>query len=172
MPNLHGFFLTFFYFGNSKKAPGTIGSALAVALWFVITSYFFANEVSMLNQNIFWLVSMAILFFYGVYASPIYCKQFNEHDHPSIILDEVVGQIIALQLAYLYVHNGYYENVALVAYHLIASFLTFRFFDIFKPSLIGTLDKNLKNGFGVMLDDLLSGIVASAVVIIGWWIVI
>lgn len=172
MLKLHGFFLTFFYFGNSKKAPGTIGSALAVALWFLITSYFFANKTSMLTQNIFWLASLTILFFYGVYASPIYCKQFNEHDHQSIILDEVVGQIVALQISYLYVFNGYFENISLIFYHLLASFLTFRFFDILKPSLIGKLDKNLKNGFGVMLDDLLSGIVASIAVIIGWWIVI
>lgn len=172
MQNLHGFFLTFFYFGNSKKAPGTIGSSLAVALWFLITSYFFASETSILTQNIFWLIFLTILFFYGAYASPIYCKQFNKHDHQSIILDEVVGQIIALQISYLYVFNGYFGNIALISYHLIGCFLTFRFFDIVKPSIIGKLDKNLKNGFGVMLDDLLSGIVASITVIIGWWIVI
>jgi phosphatidylglycerophosphatase A len=172
MLKLHGFFLTFFYFGNSKKAPGTIGSALAVILWFFLTSYFFSQEISLINQNIFWLILSVVMFAYGVYASPIYCKQFDDHDHQSIILDEVVGQIIALQISYIYVVNGYFENVSLVFYHLVGSFLLFRFFDICKPSLIGTLDKNLKNGFGVMLDDVLSGFVASLVVIIGWWIVI
>jgi phosphatidylglycerophosphatase A len=77
-----------------------------------------------------------------------------------------------LQIAYLFIGNDYFQNVSFVFYHLISCFLTFRFFDIYKPSIIGTLDKNLTNGFGVMLDDVLSGIVSGLIVIIGWWIVI
>ncbi|MBL6664792.1 MAG: phosphatidylglycerophosphatase A [Rickettsiales bacterium] len=174
MSKFHEWVLTFFYFGNVKKAPGTVGSALAVALWFFITSLFMASGVSLVLQTFFWLSFCAIFFNYGIFAAPIYTKSrhLKKVDHQSIIIDEVVGQIIALQISYLYLFEDFFSSVSITIYHLVASFLIFRFFDIYKPSVIGLIDKKLDNGLGVMLDDVLSGFVAGWLVILGWWIVL
>ena len=174
MHKIHGWVLTFFYFGNAKKAPGTIGSALAVALWFFITSLFVANGVGLVLQTFFWLIFCAFFFNYGIFASPIYTKslKLKKVDHKSIILDEVVGQIIALQISYLYLFEDFFSSISITAYHLIASFAIFRFFDIYKPSIIGLIDKKLNSGLGVMLDDAIAGFAAGWVVVLGWWIVL
>jgi len=174
MNNIHGWILTFFYFGNVKTAPGTVGSALTVALWFFITSLFVANGISLVLQTFFWLIFCAFFFNYGIFASPIYTKSLGLKtvDHKSIILDEVVGQIIALQISYLYLFEDFFTSIPITAYHLIASFAIFRFFDIYKPSVIGMIDKKLNSGLGVMLDDLIAGFAAGWVVVLGWWIVL
>lgn len=174
MAKFHEWILTFFYFGNAKKAPGTIGSALALSLWFFITCLFVSNGVDLVLQTFFWLIFCALCFIYGIVAIPLYtkAKKRKNADHKSIILDEVVGQIIALQLSYLYMFEDFFNSFSITFYQLVASFLVFRFFDIYKPSIIGMIDKKANNGLGVMADDIISGFVAGWVVILGWWIVL
>lgn len=155
--------LTFFFSGKPKKAPGTCGSLAALIVWFFVTKYFFTAEISLTNQNIFWGIFLILSFIYGVIASPGYAKQFGQIDHQSIVLDEVVGQIFALQATFLLLHENYFSQNKIIAAHLIFCFVAFRFFDIKKPSFIGYIDRNFKNGLGVMLDDLVSGVVAAAI---------
>ena len=71
------------------------------------------------------------------------------HDHPGIVWDEIVGQLVALTLA----------PVSLVS--LLLGFALFRLFDIWKPFPIRWLNNNVKGGWGIMLDDLAAGIVAA-----------
>ncbi len=155
--------LTFFFSGKAKKAPGTCGSLAALLVWFFVTKYFFTAEISLTNQNIFWGIFLILSFIYGVIASPNYAKQFGQIDHQSIVLDEVVGQIFALQATFLLLHENYFSQNKIIAVHLIFCFAAFRFFDIKKPSFIGYIDRNFKNGLGVMLDDLVSGAVAAVI---------
>lgn len=154
------FLLTFFYVGKIKKAPGTFGSLAALIVWFFVSKYFFNAEISLQNQNIFWGIFLILAFIYGCLESVNYAKKFGQIDHQAIVLDEVVGQILALQMTYNFLPRDYFFLHGTIALHLIFCFAAFRFFDIVKPSFIGYCDKNFKNGFGVMFDDLVSGLVA------------
>ncbi len=163
MLKLHEFFLTFLYFGKAKKAPGTFGSFASLLFWLGITATFFNHQISLLTQNIFWGIFLITAFIYGCFASPIYAKQFGEIDHGSIVLDETVGQILALQISFHFISEDYFSQTKLIAAHLFLSFVLFRFLDIKKPLFIGYCDRNFKSGFGVMFDDLISGILAGII---------
>lgn len=162
MTKLHEIFLTFFFCGKAKKAPGTVGSFVAVIFWFLIAGYFCNSEVSFAAQNIFWGIFLLSAFIYGCYATPIYTKNSGEIDNQTIVLDEVVGQIFALQFTFIFLAD-YFAQPKLIATHLIFCFIFFRFFDIKKPSFIGYADRNFKNGFGVMFDDLICGFVVAVI---------
>lgn len=161
MLKFHELLLTFFYSGKVKKAPGTAGSFAAVIFWFLIAILFYDQQVTLFDQNIFWGIFLTISFIYGCLASPIYAKQFNQIDHQTIVLDEVVGQVLALQFTFYLIHETYFTNINLIFTHLILCFALFRFLDIKKPSFIGYCDRKFKNGFGVMFDDLVCGIIIS-----------
>jgi phosphatidylglycerophosphatase A len=163
MLKIHELLLTFFYSGKVKKAPGTFGSFASLIFWLLLSNYFFSQEISLFWQNIFWAVFLVFAFCYGCFASPIYAKQFGQIDHQTIVLDETVGQIVALQITFSLIDENYFSNPTLIAAHLIFCFVSFRFFDITKPSFIGYCDRNFKNGFGVMFDDLICGIVTAII---------
>ena len=155
--------LTFFYSGKFPKAPGTAGSLASVALWFFLTNLFTINAITLATQNIFWGIFLISAFAYGCIASPTYAKKFGEVDHGSIVLDEVVGQIFALQITFLFLYENYFSQPKIIFTHLIFCFVLFRFFDIKKPSFIGYCDRKFKNGFGVMFDDLVCGIITALI---------
>jgi len=90
--------------------------------------------------------SIPILFILGIISSNIHQKTTGEKDDSIIVIDEVVGQLIAM----LCVGN----NISLI----ITSFVLFRIFDILKPWPASYIDKNINNGLGVMLDDVFAGI--------------
>ena len=163
MLKLHELLLTFFYSGKAKKAPGTVGSLMSLLFWFFLTTYFFNHGFSLIFQNIFWGLFLITAYVYGCIASPIYAKQFGQIDHQTIVLDETVGQIIALQITFFLVYDTYFSQPFLIAAHLIFCFVSFRFFDITKPSFIGYADRNFKTGFGVMFDDLICGLITALI---------
>lgn len=166
MLKVHEFILTFFYCGKFPKASGTFGSAVSLLFWLCFTIIFCGLEIPLFTQNIFWTIFLILSFSYGCIASPLYAKQFGNVDHGSIVLDEVVGQVIALQMSFVFLYQNYFGQTQLILSHLLMCFVLFRFFDIKKPSVIGCADRNFKNGFGVMFDDLLSGILAGLITLI------
>lgn len=132
-------FLTFFYTGLSPKAPGTAGSILATLVGVLIYTYISMETLFLLT------ILLAIL---GIKVINTYEAGGGEHDDKSIVIDEVVGVWLALVLS-----SGTWVQV-------IASFAFFRLFDIWKPSIIGKIDANVKGGVGVMGDDILAGVFA------------
>ena len=128
--------ITFFGVGFIPFAPGTFGSLAGLALGLVLIS---------INIYLFYF-SIPILFILGIISSNIHQKTTGKKDDSIIVIDEVVGQLIAM----LCVGN----NISLI----IASFVLFRIFDIFKPWPASYVDKNINNGLGVMLDDVFAGI--------------
>jgi phosphatidylglycerophosphatase A len=156
MQKLNEIFLTFFYSGKVKKAPGSLASFLSVLLWLLIIKVFNNFEISQFTQNLVIWLSLIFCFFLAVYSAKFYTKNLSVIDHPSIVIDEVVGQIISLQISCYFIDH-YFENFSLMIFHLMINFVLFRFFDIKKPSIIGVADKKFKNGFGIMFDDVLSG---------------
>ncbi len=133
-------FLTFFYTGLSPWAPGTAGSIAAGLVGFLLLQYIPIDTLLLLTI----LITVV-----GIKQINIYEKQTGTHDDKSIVIDEVVG----LWLAFSFVDV---TNI----YQLILCFIYFRIFDIWKPSFIGRIDRDVKGGLGVMGDDLLAGLIA------------
>lgn len=160
----HAAFLTLFGCGKSKYAPGTVGSFAAVFIWLGFSYLFFLWQVSTLVEVVIWLVASLIILIYGSVASNIYSDFLGKEDHSSIVLDEVMGQVIALCLTYPFVKSYYFTdvNLLIIISHVSFCFVIFRVLDITKPSIIGRVDKNVKGGFGVMLDDLICGFLTAA----------
>lgn len=156
--------LTFFYSGKAKFAPGTFGSLAAILFWFAVNLVFFNEQISLFYQNIFWLLFLSFSFFYSLKAIKDYAKKTGEIDHKSVVIDEVIGIIIPLQLLFLPFDTSYFFNIKIITIHLSFCFILFRFFDIKKPLFIGYIDRNIKTPFGVILDDVACGLL---VLIIG-----
>jgi phosphatidylglycerophosphatase A len=163
--NYNKIFTTFFGVGTIKKAPGTFGSMAGVFFWLLVNKLLNINYASGLHRaNWFWLAFLLVITIYAFDAIKKYGSQVKEIDHKSIVIDEVVGVIIALQIAIQAIHfNVATSYIVQFFIAILLSFCLFRFFDITKPSLIGWCDKNLKNSFGVMLDDILAGFLAGIV---------
>ncbi|WP_187920380.1 phosphatidylglycerophosphatase A [Helicobacter pylori] len=136
--NLRACFLTLFFSGYSKKAPGTIGSLVALLLGLPILIF---------SANTLFLGAI----FVGLIAITQIDKEEEEskiHDSSYIVIDELVGMWIAMAISGLSLAG------------VILSFIFFRIYDITKPSLIGTIDKKVKGGLGVVADDALAGVLA------------
>ncbi|GAA9871365.1 phosphatidylglycerophosphatase A [Helicobacter pylori] len=144
--SLRACFLTLFFSGYSKKAPGTIGSLVALLL---------GLPVLIFSANTLFLGAILI----GLIAIAQIDKEEEEskrHDSSYIVIDELVGMWLAMAISGLSLAG------------VVLSFIFFRIYDITKPSLIGRIDKEVKGGLGVVADDALAGVLAglSALLII------
>ena len=126
--------------GLVPVAPGTAGTLLAVLPAWLIAPWPWPLRLGLVG----------LLFVLGVWVCGESAKRLDAHDHPGIVWDEVVG--------YLAVCVAVPPGPAWLA----AAFLLFRLFDIVKPWPINVLDRRVKGGFGIMLDDLIAGIAALA----------
>jgi len=146
---------TVFYVGYMKPAPGTWGSLIALPLGFLI---FHIGGI--------WLFLFAIIigFFKGWWATELMTKGRENHDPSEIVVDEVVGQWIAIAPVF-YAAWRLEIDVTLLWPGWLAAFLLFRAFDIFKPWLVGWADRR-DDALGVMLDDVIAGIFAAITVLI------
>ncbi|GAA7819290.1 phosphatidylglycerophosphatase A [Helicobacter pylori] len=136
--SLRACFLTLFFSGYSKKAPGTIGSLVALLLGLPILIF---------SANTLFLAAVLI----GLIAIAQIDKEEEEskiHDSSYIVIDELVGMWLAMAISGLSLAG------------VILSFIFFRIYDITKPSLIGKIDKEVKGGLGVVADDALAGVLA------------
>lgn len=127
--------------GRLPYAPGTFGTLVGVAIYLLLmglTPWLYAAVV-------------ALLFGLGVWAASITGRDLGAHDHQSIVVDEVVGFLITMVLA----PPGWLW--------IVAGFMLFRLFDIWKPYPIRLVDRRLANGLGCMLDDALAGVYALVV---------
>lgn len=129
---------TVFFIGRLPIAPGTFCSFLAFLAWYFLRTYI---------ESEFILYISLVLFFIGVAVSTVYSESIDEEDPSEIVIDEWVGQWIAL---WLIPHSFIWG---------FASFLFFRVFDIFKPGPIKAMDE-MKSGIGIMMDDVIAGILA------------
>jgi len=136
------FFLTLGYSGLSPKAPGTVGSIVALIVALVLLKY--------ISITTLFLLAILISAF-AVKQIDIYEKEVGAHDGSEIVIDELAGLWIALAIA-----NATSDNYIVAA----LAFVYFRLFDIWKPSIIGKIDRDVKGGWGVMGDDLVAGLFA------------
>ena len=142
-------FVTFFGIGKIKIIPGTFGSLVITILLFCFLHILF------IPLNIILLV-LVIIFLYSFYAINSYTKNLTNKDPKEVVIDEVIGQSIPLYL-YEISHNTIKDFTDAIIFYFII-FLLFRFFDIIKPFPVSYFDKNFKNSFGVIFDDVFSGL--------------
>ena len=133
--------------GLIKPAPGTWGTLSAVPLYLILLMF-------MNSSSIAYLSIIVVTFLIGVYLCGQTAKDVGVHDHGAIVWDEIVGFLITMAF------------VPLTWSNVILGFVLFRFFDIIKPWPIKLLDQHVHGGFGIMIDDVLAGIFAWALLML------
>ncbi|MFQ5469428.1 MAG: phosphatidylglycerophosphatase A [Gammaproteobacteria bacterium] len=125
--------------GVSPVAPGTLGTLTGVMIYALLPSL----------SVVPYIVMVVVFFVLGIWVCNQTTQYLGVHDHPGIVWDEIVGYLItmvAVPFEWLWVMSG---------------FLLFRLFDIWKPWPISVLDKQIKGGLGIMLDDVLAAVYAA-----------
>jgi phosphatidylglycerophosphatase A len=122
--------------GLAPFAPGTFGTLLGIPLWLLL------QDVSL----IVYLFVLVVLLFGGAWVAGRTSRALGTHDHGAIVIDEVLGFLVAMTAA----PQGWQW--------IVAGFLAFRLFDIWKPWPVSLADRRVHGGIGIMLDDLLAGL--------------
>ena len=149
-PNLkdpYHFLATLGGLGLSPIGPGTVGSIFGWATFIVLAHYI--SEATLVI-----LIFFVIIF--SVYISSMATKDLIEKDHKSIVIDELAGIWLAM-IPVIFIASSQYERST----YAFLALIIFRIFDILKPYPISYIDKNFKNGLGVVLDDLIAAIFAA-----------
>ena len=142
-------FVTMFNLGKIRFIPGTFGSLATIIILYI----FF--HVLNISSNIILLV-LIIIFIYSFSAVTAHIKDNENKDPKEIIIDEFIGQSIPI---YLYeVSHGTIKNPQEAVLFYLYIFILFRYFDIKKPFPVSFFDKNFKNSFGVIMDDVCAGL--------------
>lgn len=135
--------------GLSPFAPGTMGTVVAIPFVFALKS---------LGAPGFW-IALLLLFLLGIQICGHVSRKLGMHDHGGIVWDEMVGYWLAIAFVPLQWH------------WLLAAFVLFRFFDIYKPWPIRHLDRQVSGGFGIMIDDIVAALFTIIVLAVlqSWW---
>lgn len=127
--------------GLSPKAPGTFGTLAAIPLFLLLSQLPVSQYMAVLS----------VMALFGIHICGYTAKAVGVDDHPAIVWDEIVGFMITMIMVPVSVTT------------IVVGFALFRFFDIVKPWPISAVDKKIHSGFGIMLDDIIAGIMAFAV---------
>ena len=127
--------------GLSPVAPGTFGTAIAIPIVLLVQQFGFVAHV------VFALAAIA----FGIYVCGESARRLGVHDHPGIVWDEIAGYTVTMLAAPSH------------WYWFLCGFVLFRFFDIVKPWPIREADHSLSGGLGIMLDDIIAGVFAAAI---------
>ncbi len=141
-------FVTMFGLGKIKFMPGTFGSLVTT-----IILYYLFHQISV-SPNVI-LIGLLIIFIYSFYAVSSHIENSENKDPSEIIIDEFLGQSIPIYLYEISHGTAKDASEAIVYYSLF--FILFRYFDIMKPFPVSFFDKNFKNSFGVIMDDICAG---------------
>lgn len=141
--NFRKFFLTVGFSGLSPKAPGTVGSFVSLFIGLFLLEF--------LHPSTLFLLALLVTVI-AIKQIDIYEKEVGIHDGKEIVIDELAGMWITLAICGI--------NSSNVLFMAPIAFIFFRLFDIWKPSFIGKIDRDVKGGLGVMGDDVLAGVAA------------
>ena len=153
-------FVTFLGIGYIKIAPGTFASLVTSIIFYCLFRFYISIE----QFPILCLIIISF-FVYSLYAIKTVEAEFEQKDARQIVIDEVIGQSIPIVfIEYI----AFLQNQSFGAdiYLYIISFFMFRFFDILKPFPIRYFDKNYKNSFGILFDDVLAGVYTLIIVLL------
>ncbi len=150
-------FVTLFGIGKIKKIPGSFASLVTILF------LFFLFHILNISTNIV-LCSIIIIFFISLYAVNIFIKDLTNKDPKEVVIDEFIGQSIPICL-YEVAHGMPKDSDQVLKFYFIM-FILFRIFDIVKPFPVNYYDKNFKNSFGVIMDDVCAGLYVVAVLVL------
>jgi phosphatidylglycerophosphatase A len=146
--NFNTLFVTMFGLGKIKKIPGTFGSLATIVILYI----FF--HILNLSSNLI-LLGLILIFIYSFSAIAEHIRHNENKDPNEIIIDEFIGQSIPIYLYEISHGTEKSGDEAIIFYGIC--FILFRFFDIAKPFPVNFFDKNFKNSFGVIMDDVCAG---------------
>ena len=145
---LNTLFVTMFGLGKLPKIPGTFGSLATIIILYILF------HILNLSSNLIF-IGLIIIFIFSFSAITTYIKDNENKDPKEIIIDEFIGQSIPI---YLYeISHGTEKSADEAMIFYFICFVLFRFFDIAKPFPVSYFDKNFKNSFGVVMDDVCAG---------------
>ncbi len=150
-------FVTLFGIGKIKKIPGSIASLVTTLFLFLL--FHIANI-----QPDLILIGVLIIFCISLVAVNFFIKNLDNKDPKEVVIDEFIGQSIPICL-YEIAHQGTKETSQVLTFYFIM-FILFRIFDITKPYPVSYYDKNFKNSFGVIMDDICAGLYVVAVLVL------
>ena len=142
-------FVTMFGIGKIKMIPGTFGSLATIIILFIL---FHTLNIS---SNLI-LLGLIIIFIYSFFAVASHTENIENKDPKEIVIDEFIGQSIPIYLYEISHGTEKSPNEAIIFYAIC--FVLFRFFDIKKPFPVNFFDRNFKNSFGVIMDDVCAGL--------------
>ena len=142
-------FVTMFGIGKIKIIPGTFGSLATIIILYILF------HILNISSNLI-LLFLVIIFIYSFSAVASHIESNEDKDPKEIIIDEFIGQSIPIYLYEISHGTEKSPNEAIIFYAIC--FLLFRFFDIKKPFPVNFFDKNFKNSFGVIMDDVCAGL--------------
>ena len=157
MSRINFLFVTIFGIGKLKKIPGSFASL------FTTLFLFFLFHILYLSPNII-LAGIIIIFLISLYAVKVFIKNLDNKDPKEVVIDEFIGQSIPICL-YEIAHDNVKETNEVLTFYFIM-FILFRIFDIVKPYPVSYYDKNFKNSFGVIMDDVCAGLYVVAVLVL------
>ena len=149
-------FVTMFGIGRIPKIPGTFGSLATVILL-----YIFFHILNLSSIIIF--LFLAIILFFSFIAVAIHIRDNTNKDPKEVVIDEFIGQSIPICL-YEIAHKEPTDPARVLTFYFIM-FILFRIFDITKPYPVSYYDKNFKNSFGVIMDDICAGLYVVAILV-------
>ena len=150
--NISFILATYFGFGYSKIAPGTIGSLMTLPLAFVL-AYFY---------GIAGIITGSVLVFIIGTISTTEVLRHTPHDPGFIVIDEVAGQLITFAAVAPHLQDNLIKSWPIY----LLGFILFRIFDIIKPQPVRWADRKITNAWGVMLDDVIAGFYAMLILYI------
>ena len=151
------YFVTLFGIGKIKKIPGSFASLATTIFLFILF------HILNFSPNII-LIGVIIVFLISLYAINIFIKDLDNKDPKEVVIDEFIGQSIPICL-YEIAHKEVKESSQVLTFYFIM-FILFRIFDIVKPYPVSYYDKNFKNSFGVIMDDVCAGLYVVAVLVL------
>ena len=136
------------FLGKIKIIPGTFGSLATIVIL-----YFFFHILNISSNLI--LICLIIIFVISFFSVANYIQNTENKDPKEVVIDEFIGQSIPVYLYEISHGTEKSSNEAIIFYCIC--FILFRFFDIIKPFPVSFFDKNYKNSFGVIMDDVCAG---------------
>lgn len=134
--------------GLAPRAPGTVGTLIGIPMLWLMP-----------ESPVAYLAVTVVLFAFGIWCCGVTAERLGVHDHGGIVWDEVVGYLVAM-----------YTMPRTIGW-VIAGFVAFRLFDIWKPWPIRVFDRRIAGGLGIMIDDVLAGVLAALVLQAAWRLV-
>ena len=157
MNKINFLFVTLFGIGKIKLIPGSFASLATTLFLFIIF------HILKISPNII-LIGVIVIFFISLYAVNFFIKDLENKDPKEVVIDEFIGQSIPICL-YEIAHETTKEFTQVLTFYFIM-FILFRMFDISKPYPVSYYDKNFKNSFGVIMDDVCAGLYVVAVLVL------